>query len=207
MSAEGWRAEPVLCSSSRVDARIQAIVGDVAECPESAGPWVEIDAGEFACIGMWLNGEAGTGAQPPTSSGWQADSCVAIHPARQHVVLAPCSLVLAVGTIVAMVHDAADCASPADHVVEVADNRIACIDEWDYRAHEWRVGACVSIENGLSELVDCTPERATSRIRAIIENTRDCPQDSELVFLFDREHLDLGRDPLTICLSSVEWSR
>ena len=204
MSADGWRIEPVLCSSSLAEGQILAIVADAVECPESAGSWVEIDSGDFACIGMWLNGGPETGAQSTISPEWQTDGCVAIRPDRQHAVLVPCSSGLAVGTIVAIVPDAADCTFPADHVVEAADNRIACIDEWGYRAQEWRVGACVATENGLSELVDCASERATSQIHAIIEDTGDCPQNSELVSLFDRERLGTERDPLTVCLSSVE---
>ena len=204
MSADGWRAEPVLCSSNQADGQILTIVGDVAECPESAGPWIEIDAGEFACIGMWLDGGTRTGAQPSISSEWLADDCVAIHPDRQHAVLVPCSAELAVGTIVAMVPDASDCAFPADHVIKVADNRIACIDEWDYRAHEWRVGACVSTVDGLSELVDCTSERATSKVLAIIDDTLECPENSELVFLFNEERIKTERGPRTVCLSGIE---
>ena len=204
MSADGWRAEPVLCSSSQADGQILAIVGMSPSVLNPRDHGVEIDAGEFACIGMWLDGGIRTGAQPSISSEWQADDCVAIHPDRQHAVLVPCSAELAVGTIVAMVPDAADCAFPADQVVEVADNRIACIDEWEYRAHEWRVGACVSTEDGLSELVDCASERATSKVLAIIDDTVECPENSELVFLFNEVHLKNERDRLTVCLGSVE---
>ncbi|WP_428121905.1 hypothetical protein [Candidatus Poriferisodalis sp.] len=204
MSADVWRAEPVLCSSSRAEGQILAIVEDATECPEPAGPWVEIDVNQFACIDMRLDSDTGSGAQLSVSSEWEADSCVAIHPERQHAVLVPCSSGLAVGTIVAMVPDASDCAFRADHVVEAVGNRIACIDEWDYRAHEWRVGACVSTEDGLSELVDCASGRATSKVLAIIDDTVECPENSEPVFLFNEVHLKNERDPLTVCLSSIE---
>ncbi len=147
--------------------------------------------------------EAGTATDGPSpsitddlgaASSWAVDSCVAINPDDGRVRPVACSSSLAAGSVVSVKTGSDLCSSPADIGVELQTGRVACVDDWSYEFRDrWRIGACVTFDNDLVELVDCASGQVDGHIVAITSTPNACPARVESYMNYDADNV--------VCLS------
>ena len=101
------------------------------------------------------------------------------------------------GTVIAIESDIDRCPTLADLGLEIGIGRFACIDDKNYEpADLWRIGACVTFDDDIVELVDCASDRVNGHIVANTSNPSQCPERAETYVNYDEAKV--------ACLSYIE---
>ena len=144
--------------------------------------------------GSAVSTAAGINGSSSQATIWAVDDCVAIQRAINRVRPIACASVLAAGNVISIETHTDRCVLPADFEVELGPGRYACVDDWSHEFEElWHVGACVTLEDGFVNLVDCASGRVDGHVVAITSNQGLCPPRAESYVNYDKDNV--------ICLS------